>query len=137
MSIMNDTKWNEIRKAMLWCTTSFFWRTIDVATGYISEWDGEWFYHFSIGGYESTEYLEISFHNDREKMELLQLLRKIHVPGKIKEHSIFVFGCIEISEAIDYLWITPFMMPFIFFISWIIFEEEVRNYWEALSFLSV
>jgi len=49
--VMNNTKWEEIREAMLDSPTVHNWRTKDIETGYICPWDGKWFYHFRLGGY--------------------------------------------------------------------------------------
>ena len=45
-SVMNNTKWEEIKKAMNDCSINTICRAQDVKTKYISDWDGDWFYHF-------------------------------------------------------------------------------------------
>lgn len=99
---MNNTKWEEIRLAMYNYPSVVMWRTKDVETGYISNWDGEWFYHFIQGGYNTIEWLEIKVNNSKFKNEILDILRKIHVPGQITDNSIFVFGYSK-DEPINYL----------------------------------
>ena len=54
--VMNDTKWEEIRWAMVHYLKCIRWRTKDIENGYICPWDGEWFYHFRLGGYECIEW---------------------------------------------------------------------------------
>ena len=56
---MNNTKWDELRLAMYKLRErSPRFRTKDL-TGYLSEWDREWFYHFRGSGYVSIEWVEI------------------------------------------------------------------------------
>ena len=57
--LLNNTKWDEIRLAMHEFEFPPRWRTRDVETGFVSEWDREWFHHF-YGEYSSIEYLEIA-----------------------------------------------------------------------------
>lgn len=45
---MNNTKWEEIRSAMLDSPNTHQWRTKVIKTGYICPWDGEWYYHFKL-----------------------------------------------------------------------------------------
>jgi hypothetical protein len=90
--LMNDTKWNEIRKAMYEFTRITKWRTKDIFTGYLSNWDSEWFYHFNLGEYKTIEYLEIQLENEEMKNEIVEILKKIHVPGEITNNSIFIYG---------------------------------------------
>jgi len=101
-SLMNNTKWKEKRNAMIGYPRTTKWRTKDIRTGYLSEWDSEWFYHFSEGGYKTIEYLEIRFENQEMKSEILKLLMKVHVPGELKSESIIIYGYKE-KGHIDYL----------------------------------
>ena len=93
---MNKTKWDEIRLSMynlgINMKTAIKWRTKDVKNGYISNWDGEWYYHFKNGGYETIEWLEISTPNNIIKEAILNELKKIHIPSKIQEGSIMIYG---------------------------------------------
>ena len=100
--LMNNTKWNEIRIKMYEYNRNTKWRTIDLNTGHISEWDSEWFYHFSVGGFKTIEYLEIHIENDEMKNEIVEILKKIHVPGEINNTSIFIYGYKENGE-INYI----------------------------------
>jgi len=93
---MNKNKWEEIRLSMynlgINMKTVIKWRTKDVKNGYISNWDGEWYYHFKNGGYETIEWLEISTPNSTIKEAILNELKKIHILGKIQEGSIMIYG---------------------------------------------
>ena len=53
--LMNNTKWDQLRLAMYDLDDfSPRWRTKDLS-GYLSDWDGEWFHHFRTSGYETIE----------------------------------------------------------------------------------
>lgn len=52
--VMNNTKWEELRLAMHSLgKLRPQWQTKDLETGYVPCWDGDWFYHFRDGGYDS------------------------------------------------------------------------------------
>ena len=91
-SLMNNTKWEEIRLAMLKYPSATVWRTKDICNGYLSNWDGEWFYHFKLGGYDNIEWLEIKVDDDKSKNEVVNILREIHVPGEVLINSIKIYG---------------------------------------------
>ena len=89
---MNHTKWEEIRMAMIEKSNVIRWRTKDLITGYVSEWDAEWFYHFRLGGYDTIEWLEIETVNSQIKDEIIKELKKIHAPGIVMEKFIMIYG---------------------------------------------
>lgn len=64
---MNNTKWNEIRVAMVSMESPPLWR-ITFLNGYESAVDGEWFYHFSGGGYWDSQYLGILTNSVKQHM---------------------------------------------------------------------
>lgn len=100
---MNDTKWKEIQSAMYGLRESPKWRTCSVDNGYISNWDGEWYYHFSEGGFSDIEWVEIKIENQEQLELVLSELKSIHVPGKKTEFGFKVFGYIREGEAIEYM----------------------------------
>ncbi|OIK11539.1 hypothetical protein BIV60_18010 [Bacillus sp. MUM 116] len=100
---MNNTKWEEIREAMLDSPNGHPWRTKNIETGYICPWDGEWFYHFRIGGHKCTEWLEIKSETEEIRNEVLEILKGIHVPGEVLDGVIRVYGYVEIGKSVDYL----------------------------------
>jgi hypothetical protein len=101
--LMNNTKWNEIREEILNYDSPPKWRTKDLNTGYISLWDNDWFYHFSEGGYDSIELLEIHAEEESIKTDLIQIMKKIHVPGEVFSSSIKVYGYKKNDEFVDYI----------------------------------
>jgi hypothetical protein len=101
--VMNDTKWEEIRLAMSNYPINRQWRTKDIETGYICPWDGEWYYHFKLGGYKTIEWLEIKAETDEIRNDLLKILNSIHVPREVFDDVIRVYGYVEIGKFTDYL----------------------------------
>lgn len=99
--LMNDTKWNEIRIAMYEFPGNVYWRTKDIENGHISHWDSEWFYHFAISGYKCIEWLEIRY-EPKDREEIIKILKKIHVPGKLLSETIKIYGYVK-DSAVDYL----------------------------------
>jgi hypothetical protein len=102
---MNNTKWDELRLAMYNLDApGIRWRTKDVS-GYISSWDGEWFYHFRIrdGGYASIEWVEIRVVSADQDAAVLALLRQIHLPGHRIDQGFRIYGYASDGVAIDYV----------------------------------
>jgi hypothetical protein len=101
---MNDTKWDELRLAMYGLEENRpRWRTKDVENGYLSEWDGEWFYHFRLGGYETIEYVEIQVSHKEMRDRVRSALVKIHLPGRETEEGFIVYGYTRSGESVDYI----------------------------------
>ena len=101
--VMNNTKWNEIRLAMSSFPTTIQWRTKDIETAHISTWDSEWFYHFINEGYKCIEWMEIKTETEIIKNEVLAIFKNVHVPGKILEDKIRVYGYVEVGTYVNYL----------------------------------
>jgi hypothetical protein len=102
--LMNDTKWDELRQAMYGLDgLTPRWRTRDVETGHLSEWDREWFYHFRNGGYRFIEWVEIAVDTVGQRAAVLAELVRIHVPGEQTESGYRVFGYLKLGEAVDYI----------------------------------
>lgn len=104
LPLMNDTKWNELRLAMHeFGDASPRWRTLDVQNGHFSAWDSEWFYHFSLGGYKSIQWVEIAIDSTAQRQAVLSRLAAIHVPGEETETGFRIFGYGELGFAASYL----------------------------------
>jgi len=102
--VMNGTKWNELRLAMYELgSQSPKWRTKDLENSYVSDWDGDWFYHLSIGGYETIEWLDIRVENPTQRDVVHRELAKIHVPGEASAYGYRVFGHVLEGQAVDYI----------------------------------
>lgn len=102
-SLMNNTKWEEILLTMYNYPLVVRWRTKDIETGYICEWGCDWYYHFKHGGYKTIEWLEIKTDNKKLENDVLELLRKIHVVGKVLDNSIKVYGYLKTGISVGYL----------------------------------
>jgi hypothetical protein len=104
LPLMNDTKWDELRLAMYELgPLSPKWRTLDVENVYLSDWDGEWFYHFRNGSYEFIKWVEIAVESPEQKQAVLTELVKIHVPGIRTESGFRVLGYAELGNEVDYI----------------------------------
>jgi hypothetical protein len=100
---MNDTKWEELRRAILGLgQTSPRWRTKDFS-GHVCGWDGEWFYHFRDGGYDTIEWAEIETHTPEQDAAVEAALRRVHVPGHRIEQGFRVYGYVEDGADVGYL----------------------------------
>jgi hypothetical protein len=101
---MNNTKWEELRLAMHGLgPLGPTWRTRDVETGHVSDWDAEWFYHFQSRGYDSIEWVEMKITSPKQAKAVLKALASIRVPGENTEHGLRVFGHIPAGKAVGYL----------------------------------
>ncbi|SDG88597.1 MULTISPECIES: DUF6678 family protein [Rhodanobacteraceae] len=101
---MNNTKWRELRAAMLELEKPGpAWRVRMVGSGYESDWDSEWFYHFMDGSYEDIEWVEVRPANDEQASSLLAALRAIHLPGIKTDVGFKVFGHLPETTACEYL----------------------------------
>ena len=101
---MNNTKWEELRLGMYNLKQlSPKWRTRNLENGYVSNWDGEWFYHFKIGGYKTIEWVEIKIESDEQDKAVLDSLKEIHVPGERIEIGFKVYGYLTENKNINYI----------------------------------
>lgn len=73
---MNNTKWEEIRVTMHKYPAATLWRVKNIDNNYLSNRDGDWFYHFKLGEYNTIEWLEIKVDNEEMKNEVVSILRK-------------------------------------------------------------
>ena len=103
--LMNDTKWEELRVAMYELEQSPKWRTCDVETGFVSDWDGGWFSHFRADGYKTIRWVELLIESDQQHKEVLSELARIHVRvhdrARLRRGLGHVRGRIEIHLKTD------------------------------------
>jgi hypothetical protein len=101
--LMNNTKWDELRLAMSQLGSLHpMWRTRDVS-GYVSPWDGEWFYHFRAGGYESIEWAEIRITTRKQDIAVFDALKQIHLPGERIEGGFRIYGYVPDGTPVRYI----------------------------------
>lgn len=101
--VLNDTKWNEIREAMMSLEPQPRWRNRIWPSGYLSPWDREWFHHFSPGGYADVEWVEIAFDSPAHAEAILLKLRSIHVPGEVTDEGFRILGLVAPGQSCDWL----------------------------------
>jgi Family of unknown function (DUF6678) len=103
-SVMNNTKWRELQMSMYSLESNRpLWRTLCTTNGYLSSWDGEWYYHFSEGGFDDIEWVELKIENELQRKLVLDQLRSIHLPGEVTDEGYKIYGYINIGKPIDYL----------------------------------
>lgn len=102
--LMNDTKWDQLRLAM-YGLDAFRprWRKLDIENGYLSQWDGEWFYHFPSDGYKSIHWVDIAVDTAEQRAAVLAELVRIHLPGERTESGYRVFGYAKAGTAVGYI----------------------------------
>ncbi|WP_217909559.1 DUF6678 family protein [Desulfosediminicola flagellatus] len=101
---MNNTKWEELRMGMYNLNSlSPRWRTCHTENEYISEWDGEWFYHFRIGGYQTIKWVEIKISSKEQDEAVLKILKQINVPGERTGNGFKIFGYLPENKSINYI----------------------------------
>lgn len=102
--LINNTQWEKIRLAIYELGQPFpSWRVRDVNSGYISEWDNEWFHHFRQGGYQYIEWVEISAHSEAQIKAIGEALYRTHVPAE-KIGAVFrVYGYVSVGQSVNYL----------------------------------
>ena len=101
LSTSNDTKWEELRLAMHEMRVPPAFRCKDLS-GFYSEPDREWFYHFRNGGYQSIEYVDVLVEGDPQRQSVLAKLRRIGLAGEANEQGFRVFGYVAPGQAIEY-----------------------------------
>jgi hypothetical protein len=78
------------------------WRTRDLETGFVSAWDGEWFYHFRAGDYSKIEWVEIRCETAEQRAAVQHELGCVHVPVERTEEGFKVYEFIVPGAAIEY-----------------------------------
>ncbi len=100
--LMNDAKWKELRAAMLQFDPSPQWRTL-VTNGYQSLPDGDWFAHFSCGGYNEIVHIDILVDDSDQRDAVRQALRHIHLPGEETKAGFRVYGYAGPGQFVGYI----------------------------------
>lgn len=101
---MNNTKWEELRLAMHGLgDLRPQWRLRSLGSGSLSPWDGDWYYHFRLGDYNTIEWLEIKITSSDQDAAVLTALKFIHVPGHRTDQGFRVYGYASGGDALQYL----------------------------------
>jgi len=99
-STANDTKWRELRQAMLALPSRPSFRCKDL-NGFYSGQDREWFYHFQEGGYDTLRYVDLLVEDDTQRAAVLKELKSIGMAGQVTEQGFRVYGYSEPGEHVE------------------------------------
>jgi len=102
-SVMNNTKWQELRLGMLQSSARVHFRGKDLETGSIGGWDCEWHYHFCLSGHDSIEWIELRPATDEERRTVEDILRTSHIPVELREGLYRIYGYAADTSKITYL----------------------------------
>lgn len=104
-SVANDTKWCELREAMLDLAPPDRprFRCKNLETGNLSQWDGEWFYHWTSGGWDWMEWAELSTETAHQRELVRAILSRIRFAGEQTTVGFRVYGYVRNGEAADYI----------------------------------
>jgi hypothetical protein len=101
--VMNNTKWDELRLGMHGLgKPSPQFRVRNLHSGYVSDWDSEWFHHF-YGRHAEDEWVEIAATSPAQHEAVLGVLRSIHVPGITTDAGFRIFGYVPLGMHVEYL----------------------------------
>ncbi len=84
IGLANNTKWNELQKAMSALGIKApYWRTM-ATNGYLyppTGWDADWTYHFRLGEYKTIEWCELSPRGTTESATLAEIVKTVKQCG--------------------------------------------------------
>jgi hypothetical protein len=97
--VCNDTKWNELREAMLSlpAETRPKWRSLSL-NGFDRGWyDWDWSYHFFAGGgYRDLRHVDIASTDETTDAAVLAAIRTIGLAASRLEHLVWrVYGYVD------------------------------------------
>jgi hypothetical protein len=96
-SVCNDTKWAELREAMLALPAEVRprWRSLSLS-GYEYGYDGGWFYHFRNGGYDDLLHVDIASMDESTDAAVLAAIRQIGLAASRLEPCVWrVYGYVD------------------------------------------
>src|SRR5262245_51808850 len=83
VSVMNNTRWRKLRAAMLDLRPlSPSFRIMNADYRDLTDWDGEWFYHFNLADYAFIDWLDLRPCNPSLRDVLHEALKHLHLPGE-------------------------------------------------------
>jgi hypothetical protein len=96
--LANNTKWSELQRFMSTLGSKApYWRT-QATNGFIypeSGWDGDWTYHFRIGGYRCIEWCEMSPRGTPESLtfdEITAVCKRIGFEFECQGNRVKIMG---------------------------------------------
>ena len=104
VGVMNDTKWEELRCAMLEMDRLHpQFQIKDVASATPDAWDGEWYYHFRLRPYSTIEWCDIRVSSEDQRQAVRDKLRAIHLPGQTTDDGFRIYGWVQSGVHVKYL----------------------------------
>ncbi len=101
--LMNDTKWAELRLAMLEVEPRPTWSAVSRQTDVRCDPDSDWFYHFRIGSYSDLLLVDIGTPEPQQRAEVRAALRRIHLPAEETTGGFRVLGYALEGQAVGYI----------------------------------
>ena len=101
----NDTKWRELREAVLRLPPADRprFRCKNLETGYLSPYDGEWSHHWANGGWDWMEWTELSTDTAHRRELVRAILKSIRFAGAETASGFRIYGYLRQGEPADYL----------------------------------
>ncbi len=100
-SVANNTKWQELRTAMLQLESPPAFRMMDL-NGHYTPADKEWFYHFSDGGYRTMQWVDLIIDNVHQGHLVRMALQDIGLAGHATDDGFRAFGYVPSGQPIEY-----------------------------------
>jgi hypothetical protein len=105
VSVANDTKWRELRIAMLDLGNAErpSFRCMNVETGRLGPEDGEWFYHWLDGGWEWMEWVELVVRTPQSRDAVRSILKRIRFAGEETAEGFRIYGYIRTGQTVNFI----------------------------------
>ncbi|WP_152610544.1 DUF6678 family protein [Leisingera sp. ANG-DT] len=103
-AVCNHTKWMELRALVLSLGADERpdFRSRCIASGNVSGWEREWFYHFCDGGFADLEWVELRG-SCLADAEFQKRLAQIGLAGKAEGNAVLIFGFVTCGETAEKL----------------------------------
>ena len=104
-SLANDTKWRELRTAMLNLERADQpdFRCMNLESGVLGPSDSEWYYHWLRGGWEWMEWVDLSVKTTRQRDLVRAILKRIRFAGEETADGFRIFGYLRNGQPADYI----------------------------------
>ena len=105
VSVANDTKWRELRRAILELENDQRprFRCMNVETGRFGPWDAEWFYHWMQGGWDWMEWVDLQVRTPQHRDIIRSIIRHIRFAGEETTEGFRLYGYVRAGQVVDYI----------------------------------
>lgn len=100
--LMSDTKWRELRLAMLGLEQAPQWFST-ATNGFRYGPDSEWFYHFQDAVYSDLLHVDIIARDEAHRELIRSVMEPLHLPGEETAQGFRIFGYAQPGQAVDFL----------------------------------